>query len=403
MSSEIELLCQNAVEIIDRAEFETRLLESRKNKKPLRVKAGFDPSAPDIHLGHTVLLRKLRQFQDLGHRVVFIIGDFTARVGDPTGQTKTRPPLSKKEVEKNAKTYQRQAFKILDDDPKKIEIVRNSQWLASTDMFQVFFEKISPHATVDQLLEREDFDKRRKAHRPITFREFLYPLLQGYDSVKVKADVELGGTDQKFNLLMGRDLQSKFNQRPQIVMTMPLLVGLDGTMKMSKSLGNYVAVTDRPSDMFGKVMSIPDRLMETYYDLLTPKKGREVAEAVSSGAKHPLDAKRELAEEIVKYYYGENKAKHASQEFDRIFCQKLDPEKPEEFGLTNTQIWIVELLKTAGAIATGSEARRLVQQGAVTLDGQKIMDPKAIVTVRDGSLLRVGKRKFIKLIVQKSS
>ena len=271
-------LCRNAVDVISEDELRTRLSGSTKRKKPLRIKAGFDPSTPDIHLGHTVLLRKLREFQDLGHKVIFIIGDYTAMIGDPTGQSKTRPALSREQVEKNAKTYQRQAFKILDKNPNKIEIVRNSKWLGAGDMFQIFFEKIGSRGTVDQLLQRDDFDKRRKAHRPITLREFIYPLLQGYDSVKVKSDIELGGTDQKFNLLMGRDLQSEFGQKPQVVMTFPLLVGLDGVEKMSKSLGNVVSITDPSKEMFGKIMSIPDSLMSAYCDLLTNERGDEIAQ-----------------------------------------------------------------------------------------------------------------------------
>ena len=257
-------LCRNAVDVIEKSDLKARLEEG----KPLRIKAGFDPSAPDIHLGHTVLLRKLREFQDLGHKVIFIIGDYTAMIGDPTGQTKTRPALSKEEVEKNAKSYQEQAFKILDKNPKKIEVVRNNDWLGQLSL-KDFLEKIASQTTVARVLERDDFEKRMSTNQPITIREFMYPLLQGYDSVHVKADVEIGGTDQKFNLLVGRDLQRSFGQKAQVVMTMPLLVGLDGAQKMSKSLGNYVAVTDSAKDMFGKIMSIPDSLMEDYFNLLT--------------------------------------------------------------------------------------------------------------------------------------
>ena len=392
----LALLCQNSVEVIDKGELEARLAASLKEKKPLRVKAGFDPSAPDIHLGHTVLLRKLRQFQDLGHKVIFIIGDYTAMVGDPTGQSKTRPLLSKEQIEDNAKTYQDQAFKILDKNPEKIEIVRNSQWLDGPDMFRILFQKIAAMVNIDQLLEREDFDKRRRAHRPIVVRELLYPMLQGYDSVMVKADIELGGTDQKFNLLMGRDLQYQFAQKPQIVITMPLLVGLDGTIKMSKSLGNYVAVTDSPRDMFGKIMSLPDALMPLYFSLLTS----EWDEATGSGVRSdPRSAKVKLAKNIVVQYYGEKIADKEAAEFDRVFRDKQSPESPEEIKLSSKTLWIVELLKEVHSAKTGQEARRLIEHGAVELDGIKIKDPKAEVSISSGSLLKVGKKKYFKLIV----
>ena len=399
-SKELSLLCRNAVDVISREELESRLLSAKKEKRPLRVKAGFDPSAPDIHLGHTVLLRKLREFQDLGHKVVFIIGDYTALVGDPTGQTKTRPALSPAQIGENAKTYQEQAFKILDRDPQKIEIVRNSQWLDGPDMFRILFQQIGPLVTVDQLLVRDDFDKRRKAHRPIAFRELIYPILQGYDSVMVKADIELGGTDQKFNLLMGRDLQSQFGQKPQIVMTFPLLVGLDGAQKMSKSLGNTVAVTDTAKDMFGKLMSLPDALMETYFALLTASSEEDAGRLSAMIRTKPRDAKELLAVKIAAGYHGQKAAEAEAAEFRRVFSQKEDPTNPDSVHLSEKEIWIVDLLRKAGAAASGSEARRLIQQGAVTLDGEKIADEKAILQVKDGSLLKAGKKKFVKLIVQ---
>lgn len=401
VSKELSLLCRNAVDVISREELETRLLSAKKEKRPLRIKAGFDPSAPDIHLGHTVLLRKLREFQDLGHKVVFIIGDYTALVGDPTGQTKTRPALSQAQIEENAKTYQDQAFKILDKDPQKIEIVRNSQWLDGPDMFRILFQQIGPHVTVDQLLVRDDFDKRRQTHRPIAFRELMYPILQGYDSVMVKADIELGGTDQKFNLLMGRDLQSQFGQKPQIVMTFPLLVGLDGTQKMSKSLGNYVGITEDAKNMFGKIMSVPDSLLETYFALLTACKEAEAGQLPELIRSKPRDAKEFLAVKIVSGYYGEKAAQKEAEEFNRIFRDRQNPENPEELSLREKEIWVVDLLKKAGAAASGGEARRLIQQGAVTLDGEKISDEKAILKIKEGALLKAGKKKFVKLVVQK--
>lgn len=399
LSKELSILCQNAVEVISKEELESRLRSAKKENRPLRIKAGFDPSAPDIHLGHTVLLRKLRQFQDLGHKVVFIIGDYTALVGDPTGQTKTRPALSQAQIEENAKTYQDQAFKILDKDPKKIEIVRNSKWLDGPDMFRILFQQIGPHVTVDQLLVRDDFDKRRKAHRPIAFRELIYPILQGYDSVMVKADIELGGTDQKFNLLMGRDLQSQFGQEPQIVMTFPLLVGLDGSQKMSKSLGNTIGVNDLPKDVFGKAMSIPDTLMPMYFNLLTNESGEEIEKQVSSGQLHPRDAKVRLAKLLTEFLHGQPAAENEADEFGRVFSQKQDPLNPETKYVMFHEIDSAGLLREVKAASSSSEAYRLIQQGAVTLDGHKISDPKARQKLRGGgSLLKVGKKIFLKII-----
>ena len=279
-------LSRNAIDVISRGEFEGLLKTSEKEKRPLRIKAGFDPSAPDIHLGHTVLLRKLREFQDLGHKVVFIIGDYTAMIGDPTGKTQTRPALSQAEVEKNANTYQEQAFKILDKNAGKMEIVKNSDWLGKLSL-KDFLENVATRFTIARILERDDFEKRMAENQPLSYREFTYPLLQAYDSVMVKADVEIGGNDQKFNLLAGRDLQKAFGQKAQVVLTFPLLVGLDGTQKMSKSLGNSIAVNDSAKDMFGKVMSIPDTLMPMYYELLTNEKLDKNS--------HPRDAKVKLA------------------------------------------------------------------------------------------------------------
>jgi tyrosyl-tRNA synthetase len=383
--SPLETLCRNAVDVIDKAELEARLKEG----KPLRIKAGFDPSAPDIHLGHTVLLRKLREFQDLGHKVIFIVGDFTAMIGDPTGRSQTRPALSEKDVEKNAKTYTDQAFKILDKDPKKIEVVRNSDWFGKF-LFKEFLEKIAHLATVARVLERDDFQKRLAENHPITIREELYPLIQGYDSVVVKADVELGGTDQKFNLLMGRNLQRGFDQRPQCVMTMPLLVGLDGTQKMSKSYGNYIGVHDSPKDVFGKAMSIPDELMPSYYSLLTQ-------ETFDKNA-HPRDAKVKLAKLLTEFLHSKKEADVQAEEFTRVFSNKENPENPDELKVEEKEIWIAELLKRAGAVSSTSEARRLIEQGAVSIDGQKVTDFNAKIPVKKGSLLKAGKKKFIKLV-----
>lgn len=394
---ELDLLRRNAVDLISETELTERLAEYRKDGRPLRIKAGFDPSAPDIHLGHTVLLRKLRQFQDLGHKVVFIIGDYTAMIGDPTGRTQTRPALSKEEVEQNARTYQDQAFKILDPDPAKIEILRNSRWFFAPDMFRTFLESVGTQYTVARLLERDDFEKRMKADQPISVREFIYPLLQGYDSVVVKADVEIGGNDQKFNLLVGRQLQRAFHQRPQIVMTLPLLVGLDGSQKMSKSLGNCIAVNDSPKDMFGKAMSIPDTLMQIYYDLLTAEDGARIADAVRAGSLHPKEAKLRLAAAIVTDFYGAAQARAQRDDFERVFKERLTPDTPADLAVGVRRMGAAELVKRSGAVASSSEAFRIIQQGGVTLDGHKLSDPKALIDLTDGSILKVGKRMFYKL------
>ncbi len=389
-SEALAQLSRNAVDVISKEEFRSLLESSQKDKRALRIKAGFDPSAPDIHLGHTVILRKLREFQDLGHKVIFIIGDYTALVGDPTGQTKTRPVLTEAQIAENAKTYQEQVFKILDKDPQKIEIVRNSQWLSGPEMFRILYQVIWPQVTVDQLLVRDDFDKRRQAHRPIAIRELMYPILQGYDSVMVRADVELGGTDQKFNLLMGRDLQSMYQQRPQVVITLPLLVGLDGTQKMSKSLSNYIAVNDSAKDMFGKAMSIPDALIPIYFDLLTTEKHDK--------NEHPRNAKLKLAKAIVSFYYGAKEGEKQVEEFERVFSRRENPENPEEIKVAEKEIWIVELLKRAGAASSTGEAKRLIEQGAVSIDGEKISDFNLKLQVKKGSLLKAGKKKFVKLV-----
>ena len=393
---DIDVLCRNAVDVIEKSDLKARLDEG----KPLRIKAGFDPSAPDIHLGHTVLLRKLREFQDLGHKVILIIGDATARIGDPTGQSKTRPILTADEVSANAKTYKQQAFKILDKAPKKIEVVHNSKWLDKPEMFKTLIG-LCGLVTVDQLLVRDDFDKRRAAHKPIYLQELLYPMMQGYDSVAVKADVELGGTDQLFNLLMGRQIQSLYKMQPQVVMTMPLLVGLDGVQKMSKSLGNHIGVTDPAKDVFGKTMSIPDALMESWYDLLTQKSGREVSARVAGGLLHPRDAKLELGKELVARLYDKKTAEREAAEFDRVFSRREEPADPKVHALPAFDIDSASLLKQVKAVGSTSQAYRLIRQGAVTLDGQRLTDPKARPPLKDGSLLKVGKKLYFKIILKR--
>ena len=383
--TDLDKLCRNAVDVIDREDLAARLKEG----KSLRVKAGFDPSAPDIHLGHTVLLRKLREFQDAGHKVVLIIGDATAKIGDPTGQSKTRPVLTSEQVVANAKTYQEQAFKILDKDPHKIEVVYNSKWLETPEMLRTFLS-IAGSVTVDQLLTRDDFDKRRQAHKPIALQEMFYPIMQGYDSVAVKADVELGGTDQLFNLLMGREIQSMYKMKPQVVMSMPLLVGLDGEKKMSKSYGNYIGVHDTPKDVFGKAMSIPDALMPSYFNLLTNEK--------FDASAHPRDAKVKLAKALTAFLHGPKAAEFQAEEFDRVFSKKENPENPETLAVDAGEIWVVDLLKKAGAATSTSEARRLLEQGAVSINGEKVTDFNAKIHVLSGMLLKAGKKKFVKIV-----
>lgn len=382
--SPLDFLCRNAVEVISREELGARL----DKKQTLRVKAGFDPSSPDIHLGHTVLLRKLREFQDLGHKVVFIIGDTTAMIGDPTGQSKTRPALSAAEVKKNAATYQKQAFKVLDKSPKKIEIVNNSEWFGKMNLSE-FLAKIASQFNVARVIERDDFQKRMSNNQPITIQEFMYPLLQAYDSVMVKSDIELGGTDQKFNLLAGRDLQRSFGQAPQVVMTMPLLVGLDGTQKMSKSYGNHIGVLDSSKDVFGKTMSIPDALMGSWYSLLTQDS--------YDPSLHPREAKVALAKRIVASLYDEKTGDKEAAAFDSVFKDKQTPTDIKTVKVTEDQIWICKLLVQAGAAASNGEARRLVEQGAVELDGAKVSDPKLSLSVRSGAVLKAGKKNFYKL------
>jgi tyrosyl-tRNA synthetase len=394
ISYQIELLKKNVVDLISEEDLRKKLEEAEKEKRPLRVKLGADPSAPDLHLGHLVVLRKLRQFQDLGHKIIFIIGDFTGRIGDPTGRNKTRPPLTEEEVRENARTYQEQVFKVL--DPSLVEIRFNSEWNAPLTSRDVI-EKLASRYTVAKLLERDDFNMRYKNGIPIYVHELLYPLFQAYDSVAIQADVELGGTDQVFNLLVGRDMQESYGQEPQVVMTMPLLVGLDGEKKMSKSLGNYVAFNDNPRDMFGKLMSIPDNLMPTYYKLLTDYSEKQIDEILSG---HPRDAKLKLAWTITSFFYGEEEATNQQEEFVRVFSRRELPEYIDAYEietLYNEGVkTITDLLVHIGAASSRSEAKRLVNGGGVELNGVKIEDPLTPLTLTPGSVLRVGKRKFYK-------
>ncbi len=379
-------------------ELASRLVAAATEGRQLRVKLGLDPTAPDIHLGHTVVLRKMRQFQDLGHKAVLIIGDYTSRIGDPTGVNKTRPVLSPEQIAANAQTYFDQAGKILDTSEEKLEVRRNSEWLERLTFADVL--KLAGQITVARMMERDTFEIRYKAGVPIGVHEFLYPLMQGYDSVCINADVELGGTDQTFNNLVGRQLQEKSGQPPQIVVIMPILVGLDGVDKMSKSKGNYIGVTDQANDMFGKVMSIPDVLMENYFMLLTPLPRNRIDELVNTEKTHPRKAKAELGKMIVSEYHGAAAGEEALAEFDRVFSQRNVPTDMPEVQVSAGTVGILDLIASAGFAKSNSEARRLVKQNAVSIDGEKIADIDARVEPADGQVLKVGKRRFGKIVVR---
>lgn len=398
---QLEILKRNAVEIISEEELLNKLKKSQAENRPLNVKLGLDPTAPDIHLGHTVVLKKLREFQDLGHQVLLLIGDFTGKIGDPSGRSETRKQLTTEQVLENARTYKEQAFKVL--DPEKTEIVFNSKWLSKITLVDVI--NLASKYTVARMLEREDFTKRFKEGTPIAIHEFLYPLMQGYDSVALKADVELGGTDQKFNLIMGRHLQREYGLEPQIPMMMPLLVGTDGVRKMSKSYGNYIGVDESPDDIYGKVMSISDELMFEYYDLVTDLSKNEVSKIktdVKNNKLHPRDAKMYLAKTLVRIYHGETAAKQAEVKFIKVFQRGGLPEDINEFKLNesdldkNGKIWLPRLLKISGLVPSTSEGKRLIKQGAVRIDNEKIQEAKDI-NITSPVVIRVGKRKFVKI------
>ncbi len=390
-SRQLEILTKGCAEVLSADALKTKLQDSLSRRKPLRIKAGFDPSAPDIHLGHTVLLAKLRQFQDLGHQVVFIIGDATARIGDPTGRSQTRPALSAEEVETNARTYQDQAFTIL--DRKRTEIVYNGGWFFKF-RFDDFMNLLA-RVTVSQMLQRDDFQKRLTQNHPISLMEIFYPLMQAYDSVEVDADVELGGTDQKFNLLLGRELQKAWGKEPQVVITLPLLVGLDGTQKMSKSLANHVGITDPPKEMFGKLMSISDELMFVYYDLLTEIAGSGIRASVAAGRLHPKKAKEELALALTGRHWGAGEAEKARAEFERVFTGKEKPAEIQFFAFSAGEYKLYKIIHECGLARSASEARRLIAQKAVSLDDERISDPDLLVRIDDRErTLKVGTRRF---------
>ncbi len=385
---QLEILKRGVVDLVS----EEELLEKLKKKGTLRVKAGFDPTAPDLHLGHVVLLRKLRQFQDLGHEVYIIIGDFTATIGDPTGRNETRPPLSKEEVLENAKTYAQQAFKVL--DPKRTKLVYNSEWLEKMTSRDIV--GLTSKYTVARMLEREDFSKRFKEGIPIYIHEFLYPLFQAYDSVAIGADVELGGTDQLFNLMIGRDIQREYGQEPQVAMTMPLLVGLDGVRKMSKSYGNYVGITEEPETMFGKIMSIPDELMWSWYELLTDYSEEEI-----EGFKklHPRDAKLKLAYTIVKQFHGEEAAKRAEEHFLKTFSQREFPENAPVFQFPRgSEFRLDEFVLKLGYAPSKKEAQRIIKGGGLKIDGEKRTNPFETVKLERELKVQVGKKRFARVV-----
>lgn len=384
MAKDLEIIRRGTVEVISPEELKEKL----NRRKPLRVKFGADPTAPDIHLGHTVVLQKLKQFQDLGHQIVFIIGDFTARIGDPSERSEARKPLTTEEINKNAKTYQKQVFKIL--DKKKTEVVFNSEWLDKMSSSDVL--ELSSHSTVAQMLARADFKERFNREIDISILEFIYPLLQAYDSIQVKADVEIGGTDQKFNLLMGRQLQRDFNQKPQVIITMPLLEGTDGVKKMSKSYGNYIGITEPPKEMFGKIMSISDELMVKYYELLTEENLDKVKRM------HPRQAKDELAKKLVQKYYSETEAEKAEEEFERVFVKRELPEEIKEIRIREKKIWVVDLLVKVGLATSKNEAKRLIIQGSVKINQKRIKDSNMDLLMDREYIVQVGRRKFRRII-----
>ncbi|HHT02628.1 MAG TPA: tyrosine--tRNA ligase [Firmicutes bacterium] len=397
---QLKELQRGTAEIVSEEELLQKLQLSVREKRPLRVKYGADPTAPDIHLGHTVPIRKLKQFQDLGHEVIFIIGDFTGRIGDPSGRSETRRQLTETEVQENARTYQEQIFKIL--DPARTRLVFNSSWLAPLNFVDVIH--LSAKYTVARMLEREDFKTRLKDGLPISIHELLYPLAQGYDSVAVEADVELGGTDQKFNFLVARDLQREYGQQPQVALMMPLLVGTDGVQKMSKSLNNYIGIDEAPGEIYGKVMSISDEMMLPYFELTTDLAVEEITAlraGLRDGTAHPRDVKMRLARELVALYHGWPAAKKAEQEFIAVFRQGGLPEEIPQVEISAQRLRAVSLLVQTGLVSSNSEAKRMIKQGAVRVGEERISDPDAELELEDGLVIRVGKRRIVRIALRR--
>ncbi len=404
-SEQLEIIKRGSVEILLETDLIKKLERSYKRGKPLRIKAGFDPTAPDIHLGHTVLLEKMRQFQDLGHEVVFLIGDFTGMIGDPTGRNEARKPLTKEDVDRNADTYRKQVFKIL--DPNKTQIRFNSEWFSRMSAMEIV--RLGATRTVARMLEREDFKKRFANQQDITIMEFYYPLFQAYDSVFLKTDVELGGTDQKFNLLMGRSMQKQMGMEEQAIVLMPLLEGLDGVNKMSKSLGNYIGITDSPKDIFGKIMSVSDTMMLRYYELLSRISVAELSalkKGIEDGSAHPKKAKEMLALEIVEQYWGKEQSLTAKEEFEHIFKDKGVPDEIPAFKVLPEMLdekgaWLPKIMKLSSVTASTGEAIRLIKQGGVSINGKRWDNPEEPLAEGE-HLLKAGKRKFLKIIYKKS-
>ncbi|MGB9465507.1 MAG: tyrosine--tRNA ligase [Candidatus Acidiferrum sp.] len=426
VEDQLAYLKKGAAEIIPEADLKAKLENSLKTGTPLRAYLGVDPTAPDIHLGHTVVLRKLKHFQDLGHTAIFLIGDFSAMIGDPTGQSETRPPLTREQVDANAKTYLTQVFKLL--DPQKTEVRYNSEWLDKLSSYDVV--RLCGHYRLARMLEREDFRSRLANNQPISVHELLYPLLTAYDAVALKSDVEIGATEQKFNLLVHRDIQREYGLPSEVALTMPILVGLDGQRKMSKSLGNYIGITESPTEIFGKIMSIPDELMWTYYDLVTDRTPEEISalkKEVSSGATHPMDVKMRLAQEVISGFHGEDAARKASENFQRVFRDRQAPIELKEIRLqrvpgginfvvqkgpnvptritvstpSNLEKWS-RLLATIGIVESASEAERVIKQGGFEIDGKTVQDPTSRIDldVAKSYEIRVGKKKFLRIIVE---
>ncbi|TDX46790.1 tyrosine--tRNA ligase [Orenia marismortui] len=404
ISEQMKIIKRGIDEIIGEEELKEKLEKSAKENKALKIKLGLDPTAPDIHLGHTVVLQKLKQFQDLGHEIYLLIGDFTGRIGDPTGKSKARTQLTEKEVKENAKTYEEQIFKIL--DPKKTKVVFNSQWFGEMDFTDAI--QLSSNYTVARMLEREDFSKRYNNNRPISIHEFFYPILQGYDSVAIEADVELGGTDQRFNLLAGRNLQKEYGQKPQAVIMMPLLEGLDGVDKMSKSKGNYIGIDESSSEMYGKAMSMPDKLITRYFELLTDislEELNEIKEGLSNGELHPMKLKKRLAREIVAKYHNQEAAKKAQVEFENVFKKGDTPDDIPQVDINKEdleegKLWIVKLLASTGLVESNSQARRMIKQGAVSIDNKRYDKINLDIEVKNGMIIKVGKRRFAEIIIK---
>ncbi len=395
-----EIISRGTVELLPEKEFAKRLKDSIRENKPLRVKQGFDPTAPDIHLGHTVGIRKLRQFQDLGHKIVLIVGDYTALVGDPSGRSATRPQLLYDQIMKNAETYQKQFFKIL--DRSRTEIHHNGDWFGKMSFRDIL--TLTSKFTVARILERDDFDKRFKSNIPISIHELIYPLMQAYDSVAIKADVEIGATEQKFNLLTGREIQQDYGVKPQVVLTLPVLVGVDGHQRMSKSIGNYIGIDEPPGEIFGKVMSIPDSQIYSYFELATDvslERLVEIKAILQDSKTNPMAIKKQLGGELVRMYHDANAAKAARSEFERVFSKGQIPEDVPEFDCSQygKSVWIIQLLSDSKLVASKGEARRMVRSGAVSINGESIKDENVELTLKDGLLIKVGKRRFLRLKV----